>query len=81
MPSDEEIDQRSHRAWELGVKYAREHPYKDGHRVYINAAGNICEANDSEDLYQEALKLGVCQYFDVFKYGCQSVWRERGDIK
>lgn len=66
---DKNNDARSKKAHELGVRYAKEHRCNK-------------DARDSEELYQWAQQHGCpMMYFDVFKYGAQSVWRERGEIE
>ena len=56
----------SEMAWNLGVKYG--------------------EANRLEDVTTAKMDIaarqeGVYRFFDVFKYGAQSVWRQRGELK
>ena len=59
-------------AWRLGREYAEAHRLTD-----VLAR----DPRSSEEMYRDAVSLGCpSQWFDVFKYGAQSVWRERGEL-
>ena len=56
-------------AWDLGVEYGERHRLAD------------LIGPTSEGMYRDALKDGgPPRFFDVFKYGAQSVWRRRGEM-
>jgi len=63
-------EQKDARAFELGEKFAKEHQFSE----FANDRG-------SERLFRASVKAGSpISYFDVFKYGAQSVWRARGEL-
>ena len=71
---DRVIDELSRKAWELGLGYGTDHRFID-----VEAR---CTPGTSDAMDRAAFRLGSpSKYFDVFKYGAQSVWRERGEIK
>jgi hypothetical protein len=71
MPTrDERIKRDSDRAWELGREYGKNTPFSE-----------VADHKDSETLYRAAMQIGCpFSFFDVFKYGAQSIWRERGEL-
>ena len=60
-------------AWKLGVKYGETHRLAD-----VEAR---CTPGTSDAMDCDSRAVG-CPYshFDIFKYGAQSVWRERGEL-
>ena len=64
-------DRAEQRAWELGRQYADKHPYD-----------TVKDESNSEKMHTEAIAMG-CRpwWFDVFKYGAQTRWREKGELK
>lgn len=82
---DARDERLSEKAWALGVSYgeanrlvdvrARCEALQEAWRG-LNNPPDACEAMD-----REAIALGCpLSFFDVFKYGAQSVWRERGEL-
>lgn len=58
------------KAFELGRQWAKDH-----------TLASLGPQSDSEVLWQAARKAGCpLRFFDVFKYGCHDVWRERGEM-
>ena len=75
----------SEKAWALGVQYGKDNTLEsvkarcealqDASRGMDNPP-DACEAMD-----RDALELGSpSSYFDVFKYGAQSIWRARKEM-
>lgn len=60
---------REERAWQAGQAFAKKHPFSE-----------FANDRDSERLYRAAARVGAGMLFDIFKYGAQAVWRERGEL-
>ena len=72
--SDRVRDRLSNRAWRLGVEYGKANTLAD---VEAKEADNT-----SKEMYRDATLLRCpMMYFDIFKYGAQSIWRKRGEMK
>jgi len=55
------------RAWKLGQDYGEQNP--------------LADVPSTEHMYQAAVQAGCPLFwFDVFKYGAQSVWRQKGEV-
>lgn len=68
MNKQEFIEKQSNKAWKLGWRFGINHRF--------------AEVNSTEEMHEAAEACGCpYQYFDVFKYGAQAVWRGRGEIK
>lgn len=59
-------NERSERAFQAGVEFAKKHPFSE-----------FAKDRDSERLMRNSPSY---HFADVFKYGCLSVWRERGEL-
>jgi hypothetical protein len=58
----------SEQAFQAGKKFAKEHPFSE-----------FAEDKDSKRLMDKC-PLILCRFEDVFKYGCHSAWRRKGDL-
>lgn len=68
MTRDELNDAFSEKAFQAGKKFGKEHVFSE-----------FAEDRDSRRLMDNC-PSHLQQFADVFKYGCQSVWRRNGDL-